>query len=51
MMTKCETIINDNDLRNLVMVRKVSWASFALGCYLIGQVDKWNHLKNWILLE
>ena len=51
MMTKCETIINDNDLRNLGNVKRISFASSALGCYIIGQVDKWNHLKNWILIE
>ena len=50
-MTKAETIVNENDFRSLDRVKAVSMAAFALGCYIIGQIDKWNHLKDWIIIE
>jgi len=30
---------------------KISHACHALACYIIGQVDKWEHLKTWIIIE
>ena len=50
-MSKVKVFITDYDLRDLAKICKVSRAGFSLGCYIIGQVDKWEHLKTWILIE
>ena len=50
-MTKVKALITENDLRDTAKIHQNSKGAFALACYLLGQVDKWEYLKAYILIE
>jgi hypothetical protein len=49
-MIKVNTLIKDFGLSDTAKIHQISSAAFALDCYIMGQVDKWEYLKPYILL-